>query len=333
MTKPKKAKKLIDYLEECLLSGKYPTGSKIPSVRRFADKFEISFGTALGGIDYLCKQGKLKKVPHRGIFVCERPDGQEYDQVKRIAVFMEPYVTEVHCGPCYTAFLGMQEAALKAGYTFMVNPILINDITPDIIKQMSKGAKGVIFLNEYDLHLKKLDLNIPVVGVLMDNSFEGTISTVNLDPWSAASYAADYFEAHKIKKVTIASSYKPIFITRDRAFATTWRERGYECNWLSRQGYPEIDFDKKQGYLFTSDHRLQKYSEKFQHKTGYTLAEKHIVIGMDGKQLIDPDFHRFPTIAVDWKTIGEVAFNECLSRINNPNTSPKNITLTGRALF
>ena len=329
MTKPEKAKKMIDYLEERLVSGQYSVGSKIPSVRRLADKFEVSYGTALRGIDYLCEQGIFEKIPHRGVFVCERQVARSNNKVKRIAVFMEPYVTEVHCGMCYTAFLGMQELALKSGYTFMVNPLMTENATTDAIKEMSKGAEGVILLNEYDLRLKDLKLNIPVVGVLVDNSFNGTISTVNLDPWSAAKMAADFFESQGMEKVKIISSYKPVFVTRGQAFATIWREKGFRYDLLTTPKYEKIDFDKKCGYLFTSDQYAQNYSEEFMEKTGYTLAEKHVILGMDGKQLIDPHFHRFPSIAINWKNIGEIAFNECLNRINNPTLPPKNITLTG----
>jgi hypothetical protein len=51
---------------------------------------------------------------------------------------------------------------------------------------------------------------------------------------------------------------------------------------------------------------------------------------MDGKQLIDPDFHRFPSIVIDWKKIGEIAFKECVTRIDDVSAMPKNIMLSGR---
>jgi hypothetical protein len=54
---------------------------------------------------------------------------------------------------------------------------------------------------------------------------------------------------------------------------------------------------------------------------------------MDGKQLIDPSLYRFPSIAINWKTIGEIAFNECVSRINEPGKCPVNITLDGSLII
>jgi hypothetical protein len=50
---------------------------------------------------------------------------------------------------------------------------------------------------------------------------------------------------------------------------------------------------------------------------------------MDGKQLIDPDFHRFPSIVIDWKKIGEIAFKECVTRIDDVSSIPKNIMISG----
>ena len=333
MVKPEKAKQLIDYLEERLVAGQYSTGSKIPSVRRLADKFNVSYGTALRGIDYLCEYGKFEKVPNRGVFVRKSPRVVSSNRVRRIAVFMEPYVTEAHQGMCYTAFLGMQEMALKTGFTFMVNPLMIDNATEDIIYEMSDGAEGIILLNEYDLTLKELKPKVPVVGVLMDDSYNGSISTVNLDAWSAAKMAVEFFEAKKLKRVVIVSSFKPVFVTRGMTFAALWRSKGYECESIIECEYDEIDYDKNCGYLFTSDQRAQDHSLKFMEENGVELAEKFTILGMDGKQLIDPSFHRFPSIAINWKAVGEIAFNECLNRINNPASIPKNISLTGKKVF
>ena len=332
MLKPEKAKKLIDYLEERLISGQYSAGSKIPSVRRLADKFDVSYGTALRGIDYLCEDGRFEKIPNRGVFVRGRAKFDNIGAVRRIAVFMEPYVTEAHCGMCHTAFLGMQELALKHGFTFMVNPLMCSDASQEVIEKMSEGAEGVILLNEYDQILKKLKLKVPVVGVLLDNSFNGAVSTVNLDPWNAARDAAEYFEKKAAKKVTVISSHKPVFVTRGRTFAMVWKEKGYECEIQIYDQYPEFVFEKGAAYLFTSDQYAHNFSNNYFEYTGKNPLDICTMIGMDGKQLIDPSFQRFPTIAVNWKAIGEIAFNECLSRIEDPTLPPKNITVTGKKL-
>ena len=64
MRKPEISEQLINYLEERLLAGEYRPGMRIPSVRRLAAKFCLSYGSAIRGIDFLCEQGKL---PNRRI--------------------------------------------------------------------------------------------------------------------------------------------------------------------------------------------------------------------------------------------------------------------------
>jgi DNA-binding LacI/PurR family transcriptional regulator len=332
MIKPEKATQMIDYLEESLVSGKYSVGTRIPSIRRLTSKFNLSYGTALRGIDFLCSKGKLEKLSNRGVFVKEYSPETGNDTIKTIAVFMEPYVAESHCGMCYTAFLGMQEQASKMGYTFLVNPISMKDVSAERIKAMSQGADGVILLNEFDMVINDLNLNIPTVGVLVDNSFDGKISTVNLDPYSSAKTAVDFFEAKKVKAVTIVTSPKPVFVTRARMFNVLWQEKGYSCE-TSFSQCDEIVFKKGRSYLFTSDQRAQDHADSYFKNTGRQLTKDCLILGMDGKQLIDPTFYHFPSIAINWKIIGEIAFNECISRINSPGRTPMNIALDGKLII
>ncbi|WP_277201809.1 GntR family transcriptional regulator [Victivallis vadensis] len=72
MRKPEISEQLINYLEERLLAGEYRPGMRIPSVRRLAAKFCLSYGSAIRGIDFLCEQGKLEKASKRGIYVCRQ---------------------------------------------------------------------------------------------------------------------------------------------------------------------------------------------------------------------------------------------------------------------
>ena len=44
---------LTDHLEAMIASGHYPTGTRLPSLRRLCDEFNLSRGTAARGLDYL----------------------------------------------------------------------------------------------------------------------------------------------------------------------------------------------------------------------------------------------------------------------------------------
>jgi DNA-binding LacI/PurR family transcriptional regulator len=68
---------------------------------------------------------------------------------------------------------------------------------------------------------------------------------------------------------------------------------------------------------------------KYKQDTGRALPEDHVIMGMDGKQLLLPEYSRFPTVAVDWEQIGVAAYNECMTRIRNPRLTAKKIFLSG----
>lgn len=330
--KPQKAEKLIEYIASKLVSGEYHVGTRLPSIRRFAGKFKLSYGSVYRGIDYLCDQGLLEKRPNSGVFVKGYRNNVKSETARRIAVFMESYVAEFHCGMCYSAFLGMQDKAFKNGFNFTVNQLEVENVSNEKIIELSENADAIIFLNEYDWYLKQLELPIPVVGVLNQNSFDSKISTINVDPFSAAEQVVNYFKDQNIRRVNILSSPKPIFMTRAKVFSMLWDDAGGESTFMDCP--PEqAEFNSEEGYFFTSDQWVQNASLAFQEKHGCPLGTKHVVIGIDGKRFIDPDFHQFPTIAVDWKAIGETAFDECLRLIEDPTGLPQNITINGRLVL
>ncbi len=329
--KSEKASPLIDYLEERLVSGQYRPGNKLPSLRSLTNRFGISYGTAMRGIDYLCSQGRLEKIPSRGIFVRQRTTSPHTTAARMITVFIEPWLQETHSGMFQTAFIGMQQMAMHCGYSFTVHPLKMEDACEDSIRALSAGAEAVILLNEYDLVMRELNLNIPVVGVMVDHSFGGRISTVNLDPYSSAEQVVNFFRSRNIEQVTIISSPKPVFMTRGRIFAMLWRELGLECEFIADR--EELEYRRDRGYFFTSDQRAHEYMQVYQQRTGHLPTRKYAVIGMDGKQLVDPSFTRFPTVATDWRMVGEIAFAECVGRIDGSIPVPRSITVYGNLII
>ena len=83
------------------------------------------------------------------------------------------------------------------------------------------------------------------------------------------------------------------------------------------------------GYLFTSDNWAHSACMRYRAQTGRDLVADHVIMGMDGKQFLQPGFSRFPTVAVDWEQIGVAAFRECMARITAPTLAAKKIFLTG----
>jgi DNA-binding LacI/PurR family transcriptional regulator len=336
MRKPQKALRLIDYLEEQLLAGRYPAGSRLPSVRRLTGKFDMSYSSALRGIDYLCAKGVLEKSAKRGIFVRKHGRKELSASEKRILVLVVPYSQGQanRTGMYYTALNGMQELALDKGYSLVVTPYNgpqnSNEKFP---VELCDGCGGVIMLREYDLFYDDIQLNIPVVGILVHKDFNGKNSIVDLDPFNAANSAVKYFKSRNCKNVTIVTDFRPTYINRGRIFQSEWCASGGIVEDFIVSRIPEVDseieFSSDCGYLFTSDHLLQRYSLEYQERKGITLAEDQIVLGIDGKSMISPEFHKFPTIAVDWKRIGECALEECIARMEHPGRCARRLYIPG----
>ncbi|MGE4565279.1 MAG: hypothetical protein AB7F32_10455, partial [Victivallaceae bacterium] len=55
--------------------------------------------------------------------------------------------------------------------------------------------------------------------------------------------------------------------------------------------------------------------------------------GVDGKRLINPEYHPFPTIAVDWDEMGRIAFEELLRRLQFPESPGRNQSVAGKLIL
>ncbi|MGE4565164.1 MAG: hypothetical protein AB7F32_09855 [Victivallaceae bacterium] len=323
-SRPPKAAEMIDYVAANIATQAYLPGHRIPSIRRLAIKFGISYGTASRGIDYLTDSGVLIKDGTHGFAVAgRRPATPEF---KRITVFMEPFIAEREIGMCHTAFMQMQELAYRNNCHFVVVPIRGEELTAELIRKASAGSHGIVMLNEYDTYFSELETDLPVVGTLMNSSFGGRISTVNIDPFDAACRAAAYFRERKIKHVTIVSFNHPVYRRRGEFFQLQWEREGGCCEW---------NFDLFKPWRIAPDHGIFFTSDQ--------IAENHIrtmeaddvdltaypVISVDGKRTLASDFHRFPTVAGNWKQIGQAIFWEIFNRIRYPGYPVRHILIEG----
>jgi DNA-binding LacI/PurR family transcriptional regulator len=323
--KPAKASSLIDYVAAHVATGYYAPGSKIPSIRRLAQKFGVSYGTAFRGIEYLNQAGIISRHPKRGYRVLE--NHREENSLIRIAVFVTPYATEDRFVMCYNTFMQIQELCYQNGCCLM--PILLQnpEISLEKIRQVSEGVQGIIFLNEYDAYLPTYDIPLPAAGTLIQKSFDGRIAVVGIDPFAAAEKAAEYFVSRKVHRVIIGSATAPVYIRRGEAFEMYWRRQGGECVWnFDWKG--KIKLAEGEGAFFTSDHFAECHI-RIMEEDGYDLTA-HPICSVDGKQLLTKDFHRFPTIAVDWRLVGRTVFEEVFRQIKFPDHPVRNIALTGK---
>ena len=329
MPEPRKAKGMIDFLREQIISGQIPPGGRVPPLRSLMTQFTLSFNTVKRGIDYLEEIGLVETRAQSGVYVRNGGSGKSARSAGKIAVFLAPEAQSGLAGIFTTAFLGIQKAAQELNWALELHFVSIPEISQRKIDAVAAEADGIILLAEYDSTLTELNAGIPVVGLCMRNNYNGRISLLDVDAFQAAELAVGYFLRHRLKKViaVIDPQRRPAYCQRAALFVSAWQSAG---------GKAEIQlepasFQEHVGYWFATGSLLQEALVNYRKKNPRkSLVEKHIVLSVDGKCLHVPDFEKVPTLAVDWQSIGRYAFQECLFRMEHPGEIPRRILLPVR---
>ncbi len=332
--KPVAAGELVDYLELCLKSGEYLPGSRLPSIRRLARQFQLSYNSAMRGVNYLCRQGLLVKSPQRGIFAAPGESGSPDDPRRRtIGVVLPTGVDDTDPGIFGTILTTMRKQARHYGVALQVFSCPRQPDVAALLREVTAVCGGIIFLIEIDSFVRHLQLEIPGVCILSENEGCDELSGIGIDPFAAAQKAIRYFRERGVARIQICSAGRPVYINRAKVFRYLWEEQFPGSATLFTVTEPErqpIDFSRDTGYFFTSDHCAYCYARLYAEKFHAPLADNHTVLAVDGKSLLMADWPSFPTIAVDWKMIGHMALEECLSRMRIPRRQPRRIYLFGR---
>lgn len=327
MKKPQKATALIDYISMQVAAGLYPVGSRLPSVRRLAMKFALSYGTTRRGIGFLVEKGVLQ---NRDGKFCVAPIEPDTRGRKCISVFLHPNVLENGKGMIHTAFAQMQELAEEHNLQFAVFAVPEYEVSEQLILEKSKGSYGIVLLSEYDNHLTALNTHLPVVGTLCHHSLGGVVSTVNLDPVTAAGQAVDFFLQRKINQVAIATATAPVYLWRGDVFESMFRRAGGVVKWYygwDQEWVPAAG----EGILFTSDFLAESQILKME-KLGVDLTA-YPILSMDGRRTLMPGCPSFPTIACDWAQIGRALFREIVLQSRCPERVSQHIYLEGKLVY
>ncbi len=331
----KTATPLTDYLRAQILAEVFLPGSRLPSVRTLMRKFDLSYGTAMRGIDELCEQGLLEKLPRRGILVRRSASLPAPGGKGVIGVITQfPDFNEAHHGMAYHALIAIQKAAYDLNYPLLSIPIYGKFDQLACHPTLSR-CDALILLCEADSILDRWTMAVPTVAMLTWDDFEGKISTVEIDPFHAAAQAVRYFQKYRVKEVSVVTDPRPVFHWRADIFKECWTRAGgtlgpyYE---YPAAATPEIDFCRmsRMGYFFTSGHLYESHAEAFTAKTGRPLHTAIRALTVDGKNLIIPNFQPVPTIAMDWKWMGRTIFEELVALLENPLRQPRRIYLAGK---
>jgi len=334
--RPEAAVELVEFLQTQILTGVYPPGSRLPSIRALMHKFHLCFGTALNGIDYLCHCGLLEKRPSRGVFVRRAGTDNSGDHRRGVIGLISQYpdFNEFDQGFVYTAIGAIRKMADELGYTLRSIPVMTASTPipagPDV------GCDAMILLREFDSFPNPFHAEVPTAAIMQFGDFDGRISVVEIDPVNTASQAVAYFKKHGVSEVRIFTDYRAVYWHRAKVFEDLWRRAGgsIAATVETYSSIPDLSrcrYSPACGHFFTSDHLYEILNRHYRAANpGADLADRFCVLSVDGKSLLMPDFASVPTIAADWKWIGRTVFEEVIARLENPLRPPRRIYLAGQ---
>ncbi len=323
------AAKLTEYLEMKLLNGDYRPSFPLPSVRRLATKFNMSYSTAYRTLCHLATTG-LVIQDESGAFLAGSLPPAAGNPSHRIAALLEGIPEDG--GLIDTLLLGVRDQLLPAGYELMPQHLHPTCISSALLIELGRQYDGLMLLNSYDWMLSDFPCVCPAVGVLMQNSYNGRLGLINLDPVDAARQAVRYFLDKACHHVVIITSPAPAYRLRGQLFRLFWEEIGGSCALLDGWRVEHALYQQEYGYFFTSDTILHLASVQHQRQYGVPLSSAFTVLGVDGKRRSNPDYHEFPSIGVDWRILGRLAAEELLRQMASPLSERRSLLLAGTLL-
>lgn len=320
---------ICGYVENHILSGHYPVGSAVPSVRRLAAKFKAGNTVTQLALHELVHRGLLEARPQRGFFVIRRFPEFYPDRPRRIVVFQKNLLNE---GMLIFAMLqGFLESARDGGAAVQIHYLPPTEISFANLKKAVADADGAVLLHSIDREvLPELHLPCPVIGMLAQNVFGGTISAINLDLTETARQAAAFFRSRQISQVEIHSAGDDPYVSRALAFQAVFKLAGGRAKIRKDAPAQLLPAAAGVGYFFSSDSYLEGLARQLPelpwHDPGVAI------LGVDGKRLLEPDFPLWPTVAVDYREMGRIAYQELMRRIAEPDSAPRQINVFGKLI-
>jgi hypothetical protein len=329
---PLKTKDMIEYLAGSIISGELKADEKIPSIRALMSQFSLSKGTVSRGLDYLSKEGFLEKRLGSGTYVKKGRSlvNTAGDGAITIFSYQDPNAPTNVLSMFSQILLGIRDAAkLKNDTISLIHGIAPNPyyISAQQLEYANRNSLAIIFLGEYDSFYDDLNVTVPAVGTFMQNNFNGKLSLVNLNAYDAAINACKYFSEQGYKHVSIITNKQPVFRYRAKLFEMLWKDRGGSCDF--KYVDKEYSVPKAGAYFFASDSIAQLCSLAAMRKSGKPLHLTSCVYSVEGKRLLDPHSHKFPTYAVDWRYVGKFIFEEVNYHIENLGSPGRLINVSG----
>ena len=312
---PQKSRPLVRYLQEKIHTGQLAHGDRIPALRSFMEMFGMSYGTVKRGIDYLSATGLLEKRIGRGVYVATARVPVR-SSARTLSICMCRNLVLMQRGIYPTVFAGIQEAAAQQQIALTLHHVDFESVRPADLEAIAERSDGMVFLVELDRYLDALDCPCPCVAVCTRSTFGGRLSTLDMDPWQAAELAAVHLLRRGIRTVTVITHSTPAYQHRARVFARQFAERGGSARIRDMADFS--DFRADEGYLFTTGSAAEIHAGWYAERTGGDLFRDHVVVSLDGKHTLDPDYRPLPAVVAPWNLVGHLAFHDIQARLDRP---------------
>ncbi len=317
----RKGEVLTHYLESKIACGRFGPGEKLPSLRQWMTKFNLSMNTARRAVEQLAEKGLVEFRHGSGVFVALRRGMPRPAVILAVTVPLNGYELDSVSG---LALAGVRDAVREAEAEVEFRHLGLpgGDCSDAALERLTAEAHGLILIGGYDAFLERPRLRLAAAGVGMHRSFEGMFSPVDLDPFRAAELAAGFF--HDCPKLVVVTHPRANIEKRLQAFLEL-RQEGIVAFPEQRVG----EFSPDCGYLYLCGSDAMTEALEYEARTGRPLAPATRLLAIDGKPMFlrDPG-PGFPTVAINWRQAGRAAFDECLRRITYPGTAARRIYLS-----
>ncbi len=319
---------LSAWIESRITAGDFPGDSKLPPLRELMARFGLTSYAVHQTLLSLQQRGVIELRHGAGAYVAPfRPVTGEAGLVRIVTASRNPELDYLS-----NALLGAQQRIAEAGYS--IELLMRNYMEQHLYEALPDehpGDSGVLYLGGYDFGGRTLPGVLPAVGLEMSSTCGGRLSPVTLDPLAAAELATDFFRRRGIRRVrAFYADYDPTHTWRYRCFAALWQAEGGELTTRQAIHDRKYDLGDEPGIWLSGSSCVMAMLEQYRGATGRDLRRDRVILGLDGKGLLLPDFPQINTLAVDWCGAGRTAAEELLRRIAAPGEGARRILLPPR---
>lgn len=223
---PKKLQAIYSQLREGIVSGEWPTGTKLPNETEIAQRFDCSLGTVSKALALLVHEGFVERRARAGTTVIY---GSVDPAASQLDAFAFIYPSEQHEG-IWRTVKGFQDAAREVGRRVVM-------LTTGLDYQ--KESEFIARLSEFDVRGAVVYPFIPTPQdqvhfsqLLVESKFPVVLAEVNLAGLGSSSVGIDGFHAgHAMTKHMISRGKTQIGFFANFAWTPSIRDRYQGYRW------------------------------------------------------------------------------------------------------